>query len=596
MGRLLAAVPRTVKELPQPIRDSLAKRFFVQELEPLEALPRRLSPAERVLWWLLVCALVATSLFALNSLSRLAMTEVPDYGGSLTEGVVGTPRFVNPLLALSDADRDLTALVYSGLLRAVPDGTLIPDLAESYALSEDGLIYTVKLREDAMFHDGEPVTAADVLFTIERARDPAVKSPKRPSWEGVEAERVDERTVRFTLREPYAPFLENLTLGILPRHRWGAVTPEEFPLSAQNTEPVGSGPYRIRSVKRDGGGIPVRYELTPFSEFALGRPYLSRLTVRFYGNEDALLEALARGEIESAGGISYGKLADLASRTLIREAPLPRVFAVFMNQNQAPLFAHQEVRRALDRSIDREALVHEVLGGYGSAIGGPIPPGIPGYTTPPPPAASREEAAAILESAGWARNPETGVFEKKSSKKGAPPEVLAFTLATSNAPELKAVAERVKAEWEALGARVELHLYETGDLQQNVIRPRKYDALLFGEIVGRELDLFAFWDSSQRNDPGLNIALYTSPTADNLLQSARGESDARRRFEAYRAFELEVTADVGAIFLYSPNFIYAVPERLRGVALGPITTPGDRFAGVYLWHRETNRVWNIFAS
>ncbi len=564
------------------------------KLASLEAIPPTFSPAEKVLWWFLVVCLFGSSFFVLNNLSAYTMTEVPDYGGNLTEGIVGAPRYVNPLLAISDADRDMTALVYSGLMRATPEGALIPDLAESYHVSEDGLAYTFTLRQNAYFHDGEPVTADDVILTVVRAQDPALKSPKRPNWDGVSVEKIDERTVRFTLRQPYAPFLENTTIGILPKHLWGNLTTEEFALSPLNTEPIGSGPLRVSSMSRAKSGTPENYALVPFTRYALGTPYLSQLNVHFYASEDALIAAWEAGDIESVSGVSFSRLSELLARNAhILTAPLPRVFALFMNQNQAPIFSHKEVREALDRALNKEQIVEEVLAGYGSVIKSPIPPGIPGYQSVAEEKTDEKTAADILTEAGWNKNSESGIWEKASSKKGQPQETLAFSLSTSNAPELKAAAELVQKQLRAFGANVDLKIFETSDLNQNAIRPRKYDALLFGEIVGRDLDFFAFWHSSQRNDPGLNVALYTNSDADKLLESGRATADLKKRLETYRAFEKKVADDVGAIFLYTPDFIYIIPPRFKRVKLGLVTTPSERFANVYEWHVETNRVWNV---
>ncbi|OGG48141.1 hypothetical protein A2761_03115 [Candidatus Kaiserbacteria bacterium RIFCSPHIGHO2_01_FULL_51_33] len=584
-----------MKEKLESLRRSLSRRFSVKKLESVEGMWKTFSPAERVLWWLLVAGVVTASFVALNEVNKLALVEVPDRGGSLIEGSIGSPRFINPLLAISDADRDLTSLVYSGLLRVTAEGELIPDLAESYTISPDGLIYTVKLRQDALFQDNMPVTADDALFTADLAKDSAIKSPKRPNWDGIAVEKVDRTTLRFTLRQPYAPFLENLTLGILPKHLWSSVTPEEFSLSSLNIEPIGSGPYQVSSVKRNNDGIPTRYELTAFGKFTLGEGYLSRLTIRFYGSEDDLISAWNHGEIESISGISSGSIAKLTQDARIERAPLPRVFAVFMNQNQAPIFAHKEVRQALDRALGKEKLVNDVLKGYGTILHSPIPPGTFAYSGATIAPGNIEEAKDILRESGWIENPETKVWEKKAAKKNQAPEKLQFSLATPNAPELKEVAEIIKKDWELLGAKVDLHIYETGDLQQNVIRPRKYDTLLFGEIVGRELDLFAFWDSSQRNDPGLNVALYTSSAADKLLESGRALSSEKERIQKYRAFEKEVVNDIGAIFLYAPDFLYLVPKDLQGFSLGSITTPSDRFSDIYKWYTQTNQVWHFFA-
>ncbi|KKW34489.1 MAG: Extracellular solute-binding protein family 5 [Candidatus Giovannonibacteria bacterium GW2011_GWA2_53_7] len=177
------------------------------------------------------------------------------------KGIVGTPRFINPLLATSDADRDLTTLVYSGLTRISEDGRSIPDLAAEYQMSDNRLTYTFTLRDDLTWQDGEPVTAADVEFTIKKAQDPAVKSPRRAGWEGVKTRVIDARTIAFDLQQPYPAFLENAAMGILPKHLWEKFDGETFALNQFNSESVGSGPYKIKTIKKDNLGIPEYYIL-----------------------------------------------------------------------------------------------------------------------------------------------------------------------------------------------------------------------------------------------------------------------------------------------------------------------------------------------
>jgi peptide/nickel transport system substrate-binding protein len=221
----------------------------------------KFTASGRALFYFFAGLLVVSTVGLLFILEQSVVVPAPARGGSLQEGIIGSPRFINPVLALSDADRDLTALVYSGLMRATPEGSYAPDLASHFDLSEDGKVYTFYLRTEAIFHDGKPVTADDVVFTIQKTQDPALKSPMRANWDGVAVEAVDATTVRFTLKSPYAPFIENTTLGVLPKHLWGEVSDEEFPFSELNTSPVGSGPYRVRSVERSPGGID---SYTPF--------------------------------------------------------------------------------------------------------------------------------------------------------------------------------------------------------------------------------------------------------------------------------------------------------------------------------------------
>jgi peptide/nickel transport system substrate-binding protein len=212
-------------------------------------------------------------------------------------------------------------------------------------------------------------------------------------------------------------------------------------------------------------------------------------------------------------------------------------------------------------------------------------------------------AKNILTKNGWSYNAETRVMEKTTAGKGKDTkrdnkkntQILAFSLSTSDAPELRQVAEILKREWEKIGARIELKVFESGDLKQNVIRPRKYDALLFGKIVGRDPDPYAFWHSSQRFDPGLNIALYANITADKLMEKARSVSNEKERAELYHSFEVEVARDMPALFLYSPNFIYVLPKNLEGVDITGMTLPMDRFSKIKDWYVETQNIWRVFA-
>jgi peptide/nickel transport system substrate-binding protein len=544
--------------------------------------------------FLFFAALCAASTIGLvYVLNASLLVAAPARGGSLTEGLLGSPRFINPVLALSDADRDLTALAYSGLLRATPDGGYEPDLASGYTVSDDGRVYTFTMRDGATFHDGTPVTAEDVAYTVQKIQDPALKSPLRANWDGVIAEAPDARTVRFTLKAPYAPFIKNLTLGILPHALWGGASDEEFSFSELNSSPVGSGPYRVEKVTRTASGIPSSYQLKPFAGYALGQPYLS-LTLRFYQNEDDLVQALKKGDIDAASGLSPEKLAGLKGAD-IATAPINRVFGVFFNQNQSELLRQKPVREALDAAIDREDLVQKVLGGYGTPLSGPVPPSalpqLEGSSTPKGLEAARE----MLAQDGWEMG-ENGVLMKEGSGPGAEAQALSFDLATANVPELRAAAQYLHDEWSKLGVQANVKVFEAGDLSQNVIRPRHYDALLFGEVIGRELDLFAFWHSSQRNDPGLNVAGYANADADRALEELRQTSEPARRAALYREFSDELAADVPAVFLYAPDFVYSIPNDIQGLDLGLIETPSDRFSSVTQWHREVDYVWPWFAA
>lgn len=579
------------------LKQLLARRFDIPYATEIEKLRNNFSPAEKCVFFILSALLFLAAGNLLFRTNALFLVEIPARSGSITEGIIGSPRFVNPLLPLSDADRDLSALIYSGLLKATPAGALVPDLAEEFSVSENGLRYSFTLREDAFFHDGTPVTADDVIFTIQKAQDPGIKSPKRANWDGVTAEKTGERTISLSLKQPYAPFLENATLGILPKRLWIEANTEQFPFSPSMIDAIGSGPYKIKEIKRNGSGIPVSYELVPFKKYALGEPFISRVIFRFYQNEEELLAALRRGEIESVNTIAPEAAEEMRTRGLrVERTPLPRVFGVFFNQNQATLFAEKEVRQALLIATDKQEIVAKILHGYGIPIDGPAPPVLLNekiVTEEQTFEARLEKAGALLTKAKWNINKDSGVREKKKGKDTIP---LSFSIATTNVPDLRKSAEMLVEMWKKIGAKVELKIFEEGDLNQNVIRPRKYDSLLFGEIIGRDLDLFAFWHSSQRNDPGLNIALYTNSRVDKLLEEGRRIGDEEKRLEEYEKAAEAIADDVPTIFLYAPDFIYILPERVKGFTMKRLTIPSERFLNIHEWYTGTEKVWEFFTN
>ncbi|MEK7599291.1 MAG: ABC transporter substrate-binding protein, partial [Patescibacteria group bacterium] len=251
----------------------------------------------------------------------------------------------------------------------------------------------------------------------------------------------------------------------------------------------------------------------------------------------------------------------------------------------------QKVRQALNSAVNKEKLVNEILNGFGIASDGPIPPPVLAFEKEAP-NFNLEESKKFLDSAGWKIDDKSGVRVKTEKKSKIE---LALSIATANTPELAKSAEMLKDMWQELGAKIEIKFFEIGDLNQNIIRPREYESLLFGQVIGRNPDLFAFWHSSQRNDPGLNVALYANKTADQLLEAARTAEKAEDRRNKYEKFQQEIRKDTPAIFLYSPFYLYVAHPDLKGFATDMITIPAERFANIHRWHLYTARVWKIFA-
>jgi len=574
------------------LRSLLVKRFNIPKERAVKNAIRNFTLAENVVFWFFVGLFVFSGALLLWEVNDAFLVEVPLRGGTLVEGVVGTPRFINPVLAFSDADKNLTSFVYSGLMKNTPDNKTINDLADSLDLSSNGLTYTVHIKNNAKFQDETPVTADDVIFTIQKIQNPNLKSPLFGNWNGVEVSRIDEQTVSFTLKKPYTPFVDNLTVGILPKHIWKNVSDDEFSFSQFNVLPIGSGHYKINKVERNSGGIPDYYDLSPFDN-----SYIEHFIFRFYSSKQDLLDAYANGEIESMGGISPEEAPALKkSGANIESFPLTRVFGVFFNQNHSKILLDKTVRQALDLAAPREKIIMDVLHGYGSSISGPIPPGIFDWTntTDQTPYDDRVSAAkGLLKKAGWTLNSQTGIFEKKS-KSGT--LTLSFSISTGDAPELKAVGQILADAWKQIGVKVDVLVFEMNDLNQNVIRPRTFDALLFGEVIGRDADVFPFWHSSERNDPGLNIAEYANSKVDKLLETARQTKSDSTREQSYKSFAQEIKKDVPAVFLYTPSYLYVVPNKVRNVSIGELSVSQDRFLDINNWFIDTNKVWKMFVN
>ena len=635
------------------MKERKEKEFRIPGSNKLLAMIQSFSATEKVIFTIFVGILIVSTISLVTRINEHFLVPVPTQGGQIDVGVVGLPRLINPVLAFSDTDQDLTSLVYSGLMK-YENNQLVPDLAQSYTISPDGLTYAFTIKPDAYFQDGTSITADDVIFTINDLKNTSLKSPQGANWVNITATKVATNQVSFTLKQPYAPFLTNTTIGILPKHIWNTVSTDEFIFSQYNIQPVGSGPYKFSTITRDSGGIPIEYTLVPSANYVGGAAYISKIIVHFYSDESAAVAGYQNGEVQSISTIAPKDALSIASSspdTKIAQAVLPRIFGVFFNQNQAPILADLAVRQALNVALNKNAIVAQVLSGYGVAINSPIPNGSfphgeaaalaatssaaaqqdatttkvattsasvstpatktvakkktvatatvtatssANLSTPFNPNGDPELAKSILVKDGWTLNAQN-VFQKYDKKTGT--TTLTFSITTADSPELKQAADMIVSQWAAIGAHVTVKVFEQGELNQTVIIPRKYDALLFGESVGNNLDLYPFWHSSQRNYPGFNISMYVNAAADKLLVDARSSLDPTTRLQKYAAFDQIIQNDVPAVFIYSPSFIYILPNNVNGIEkVNSIETASDRWNGISKWYIDTDNIWKIFAE
>ena len=504
-------------------------------------------------------------------------TKVKSNGGTLREGIVGAPRFINPVLAQSQADHDLAALIFAPLLSLSHNGEVYFNLIETLDISEDKLVYTIALKDHLYFTDGQTLTSDDVIFTIEQTQDPLIKSPLYNKWQGAKATKIDNKNLTITLDQAFTDFTYNLELGILPKHIWMNINPEEFIFSTYNTEPIGSGPYKVKDVNKRENGIPSRYFLVRNEEYSYGS-YIKHLNLHFFDNENEQVQSLKSGDIDALYGISPEKLKDLDLENYrIVTGKLPRVFALFFNTQKEDTVLTENLREAINLIIDKSAITQEVFSGYAKAIDSAL--GLESVGT-----LDREEALQIIEKENWEKNPQ-GIYSKEIKNISTE---LAFNVSIPNLQEMQAVASILKSQLADFGIVMNIKSYDQGNLNQNIIRTRDYEALLFGYELEKPSDLFAFWHSSQRADPGLNISLFTNSKVDIELQRLRdSENGSLETIKDY------IQKDSPALFLYSPSFIYILPKNLKG-SPESITQASDRFNNISDWYIRTRHVWSIF--
>ncbi|MCD6528428.1 peptidoglycan-binding protein [bacterium] len=601
----------------------------------------------------------------------------PAVGGVFKEGVVGQPKFINPIyLASNDVDRDLTELIYSGLMKYNLKGEIVPDLAKtSPVIKEGGRVIEVYLRDDAFFHDGEKVKPEDVIFTIKTIQNPESKSPIRANWLGVKVEKISKNGIRFTLEKPYASFLERLTLKIIPAHIWKG---ENFALSLYHLKPIGSGPYQFEELEKTEDGKKIKtLKLKAFPKYYGKKPFIPKISFVFFDTEKELIESLNKGEIQGAA-ISLPNYHLVNQNLISYSFSLPRYFAVFFNLSKNDFLKNIEIRKALNYATNRKEIVEKVLEKKGKVVSSPLLPQFYNFSLPTKTYEfDLKKAEDIFAKVGFQKRNEklvkvveakkmkfredleygsrgeevknlqkclanldkeiypegeiTGYFGKATKravirfqekyakeileplglKKGtgkvkgrtrdklnevcliSPEKTIPFelTLTTVDEPLLLKTANLLKKEWEKLGIEIKIEKFSPLTFKEEVIKKREYEAILFGEMLGMIPDPYPFWHSSQRIDPGLNLAKFKNKEVDKLLEEARTELSIKKRTEKYEKIQDILVREAPGIFLYNPNYLYFVSPKIKGIKGGIISEPSKRFIEISDWYIKTKRVW-----
>jgi peptide/nickel transport system substrate-binding protein len=536
--------------------------------------------------WQAVIAIVGVALIIVL-LGYVAYTTttvvVPDVGGTYVEGVAGHPSYINPILCqYNQVDKDLVSLIFLGLTDLNERGETVPSLARDWDVSDDGLVYTFYLRRDVAWHDGEPFTADDVLFTVGAMQHEDYQGPPELAelWRTVVAEKIDDYTVTFTLQAPLATFLDYTTIGILPEHVLASVPVAELTGDQFNVRPVGTGMFKISEVSGDY----VILEANP--DYYGEQPLLSKIEFKFYPDYQSIFTAYQQGEVE---GISEVLPADLPK---VREeeylnlytARLSGYTLVFLNLD-LPIFEEKEVRQALLWGIDRQRIIDQILDGQGIVADSPIMPDswaynhdvLQYYYDP-------VKAATLLTEAGWVDSDNDGVREKEGVR-------LEFTLLTNKDPLRRQIIEEITRQLWEVGVRVVPVVEDSSWVVNEALRPRNFDALLFswGNLPS-DPDPYLMWHSTQIGGEGQNYAGLNNVDVDQLLEQARQNTDQSERARLYGDFQDLFADEVPSLLLYYPVYNYAVDEMVNGVQLSSMMDPSDRFRTASKWYIKTRRM------
>ncbi len=538
--------------------------------------------------------LIIGGLFSLALNFYFLQTEkIPQVGGTYREGILGQPRFINPVLAeTNDTDRAITRTIYSSLFKYNGQGELISDLVKDYQISEDGKTYIFNLKENVFWHDGEKLTAQDIVFTIKTIQDPEYKSPLENNWQSVEVNKIDDYTLEIKLANVYAPFLHNLTVGIIPEHIWSGISPANFALAQYNLKPIGSGPYQFQEfIKNDQGNIEMLILERNPAYYQNSKPYLQKLIFKFYNTQENLIKAYNQRNIDGLGFLSSLNEDKLNNNLNKYQIKLPSYYAVFFNQNKSKALTDKTARLAFAYATDKQEIIKQVYNQKASIVNSPLlfewfnfNQEIDIYDF------ALEHAKNILEADEWIDTDDNGIRDKNINDEKIQLEI---TITTTDWPELEATARLLKEQWEKIGAKINLDIVDPITIQQERIKPREYEAILFGEILGADPDPFAFWHSSQSKDPGLNLARYNNSDADKLLEEARQILDEKIRYQKYEEFQQIITQDIPAVFLFSADYLYPINKKVEGINLFKIPEPAYRFCQIEDWYIKTERIKKI---
>lgn len=515
-----------------------------------------------------------TALFLALALVSGCSEAKPPAGGSsarpLVIGAFDELSILSPVLSNNGASSMIIDLIFNGLVSIDEKMSIKPALAERWEVSADGLSWTFHLREGVTFHNGRPLSAADVMFTFDAIGDPRYINPYSHILDTIEKVTApDELTVKMELKNPFPSLPHYLFFGILPKELYEGEDLRSTPL---NFRPVGTGPYRFEGRSEDG------LVLRANPSYFLGEPKIETVLVKVFDNRRAAWTGLLRGSVD------YLLFLEPETAAVIDKLPRLKIYTaihpyyhmlVFNHQN--PLFKERAVRQAMNYAIDKTRIIDEMLHGAGVEVSGLAYPGSAyelsngsRYTFEP------ERARKLLAQSGWKDLDSDGVLEKDGAE-------LRFTVYL---PEGGFFPEKVviliQRQLADVGIRAEMVALPLAELSEQIVRKHKFEATLWSfASMGEPEGDHVHWASSQIGK-GFNFSHFKNSRVDELLEKSRRSLDARLRMEAYADFQRAIFDDPPGIFLYWRIEKFVLPSDIKGVRVGP----GGSFTSLWEWYYE----------
>ena len=567
-----------ISKFKNKLKDLFSSYFLTYKSLPIKNI---------IIFWISVFFGFLFLILSINALSNKFLISIPSYGGVWKEGIIGIPRYINPVLANSEADKDMTALIYSGLLKKDKDGNIVNDLAYKVEESEDHLSFTITLKDEAKFQDNKNITSDDIIFTLSKIADKDINSPLAINFEGTEVEKIDEKTLIFHLKRPYIYFKENLTFGILPKHIWGNLTNEEFSLSSYNINPIGSGPFKIKKVVKNSSNLPTEYDLERNENYISGRSYIDYINIVVYKNNNDLLNALNSDEINATNYLNQNYFNKLDNGEII-SSNLSNLFSISFNPSKNANLVNANTRNGLSYLIDKKFITENILSNSARITDSLF---VENSDAEDIKSTDLEKAQKLLTKTITT----IGKDKKKKTQIVNLNENLEINLTTADVEDLKKVAEKIKEDWAKLGIITNIKIYSLSDIS-DIIKKRDFEALLFGSITNHDTDLYAYWHSSQRIYPGLNITGYTSKNLDKNLDIIKNSLNEKDRKKALDNILSELNIESPAIPIYSNNSNYIVKkysENIKDLIPKKMKESSERFINIEDWYIYKEKVWKI---